>query len=91
MSNWNGVAIGCFFAYIFIREAMSSKFIFGFVTGAYVATQYDLKPYFDHAERKIRDKISEFKKEAENSENSDANNLRSSVQRLFSTVTRKQD
>ncbi len=44
---------------------MSSKFIMGFVTGAYVATQYDFKPYFDHAERKIRDSLAEFKKDAD--------------------------
>jgi len=59
------IVIGCFFAFVFIREAMSSKFLLGFLSGAYVATQYNFKPYFDLAEEKVRQQLEEFKKEAE--------------------------
>jgi hypothetical protein len=54
-------AIAGFFMLAFIREAMSTKFVAGFLTGAYVATQYDFKPYFDIVEVKVRKQIKDFK------------------------------
>lgn len=48
---------GCFFAYVLLKEVMSTKFIFGFLAGTYVSTQYDLKPYIDMAEEKIKNQL----------------------------------
>ena len=49
---------------------MSSKFIIGFVSGAYLATHYDLKPYFEQAEEKIKKQLEEIKPKSSDNKDS---------------------
>jgi hypothetical protein len=58
----NYIRTGIFFTFVLlITNDMTSKFIAGFVTGIFVSTKYDFKPYVSL----IEDKISSLQKELE--------------------------
>jgi hypothetical protein len=62
MNNSNYARTGIFFGIIFLLvNDMTSKFIAGFLTGIFVSTKYDFKPYVSL----IEDKIISLQKELE--------------------------
>ncbi len=62
----NYTKIGIFFSFIFLlTNDMSSKFIAGFITGIFISTKYDFKPYVILIEDKILDLQKDLQKELE--------------------------
>jgi len=58
----NNTKAGIFLGFIFLlTNDMTSKFIVGFITGIFVSTKYDFKPYVSL----IEDKITGLQKELE--------------------------
>ena len=54
MNGGNYTQVGLFFGIIYLlTNEMTSKFIVGFVTGIFVSTKYDFKPYVSLIEDKI--------------------------------------
>ena len=56
--------------YVFMGDP---KFLFGFTSGAYIGSHYDLKPYFDTAIVKIREQLIQLKNEINKELNKEIN------------------
>jgi hypothetical protein len=62
MNNGNYTRAGIFLTFVYLlTNDMTSKFIAGVITGIFVSTKYDFKPYVSL----IEDKISSLQKELE--------------------------
>jgi hypothetical protein len=62
MSNNNQIRIVTFVSFIFLlTNDMTSKYIIGFITGVFISTKYNFKPYINL----IEDKIINLQKELE--------------------------
>jgi len=61
--NNNLKKIGLVFSLIFFTNEMTLKFMAGFLSGIYVSTKYDFKPYINIIENKVQILRKELEKE----------------------------